>query len=106
MLFEKSFSHWYPLSWKVNTLPPIVSTSGYLLASFMRGFVSTKMGSKSFSIISQLSLDDPKLFDLFRELKSLHTQYNKLEKILNPSYTSLTKGMIKIYVRFEKMVKE
>ena len=72
----------------------------------MLGFASTTMGSKSCAIISQPSLDDPKLFELFRELQSLHTQYNKLEEIPYPGYTSLTKGMIKTYARFEKMVKE
>ena len=64
------------------------------------------MGSKSCAIISQSSLDDPKLFELFRELQSLHTQYNKLEETPDLAYTSLTKGMIKTYARFGKMVKE
>ena len=106
MLFEKSFSHCYHLSWQVNTLHPIVSTSSYLLHFFMLGFASKTMGSKSCAIISQPSLDDPELFELFREMKSLHIQYNKLEETLNPAYTSLTKGVIKTYDRFEKMLKE
>ena len=72
----------------------------------MLGFASKTMGSKSCAIISQLSLDDPELFELFREFQSLHTQYNKLEGSPNPTYTSLTKDMIKTYASFEKMVKE
>lgn len=72
----------------------------------MLGFSSTTMGSKSCAIISQPSLDDPEVFELFKELQSLHTQYNKLEETPDPSYTSLTKGMIKTYSRFYKMVEE
>ena len=55
---------------------------------------------------SQPSLDDPKLLDLFREFQFLYTQYNKLEETHDPTYLSLTKGMIKTYSRFEKMVQD
>ena len=72
----------------------------------MLGFSSTTMGSKYCAIKFQPILGDPQLLELFKEFQSLHTQYNKLEETPDPSYTSLTKGMIKTYARFEKMVEE
>jgi hypothetical protein len=72
----------------------------------MLGLASTTMRSKSCAIKFQPIIDDLELLEIFRELKTLHTQYNKLEETPKPSYTSLTKGMIKTYARFEKMVEE
>ena len=72
----------------------------------MLGLSSTTMGYKSCAIKFQPILGDPELLELFREFQTLCTQYNKLEETPDPTYTSLSKGMIKTYARFEKMVKE